>query len=131
MIIKQFINVDKYRRFWQILFWLVLITIAYLTLTPRPPNPISVQHIDKLYHFVTFFGFSLIFYIAFKKLGFYRILILSSLLGILIEFIQIYIPNRGFSIADMVADCIGALVGVFVAHRLISQQSDSSNKQSE
>jgi VanZ family protein len=52
--------------------------------------------------------------VAFKRIAFY-----FFLYGIVMEFIQKYfIPNRSFDIADVIADGIGCITGLFLSMRL-------------
>jgi VanZ family protein len=109
---------------WKLLFWFILALLLYLTLTPTPPKPISFNQIDKLYHFSAFAGFTFVFTIAFRQIKSGYILLLSIILGIVIEVIQHYIPNRGFSIADMIADLIGVLAGFWLARKIMPSTSE-------
>ena len=111
--------------FWRIAFALFLITLLYLTLLPQPPKPIDVRNIDKLYHLVAFALMSFIFKVAFNKIESSSVVLFSSLLGVGIEVTQYFIPGRGFSVADMVADCVGVLIGLFIALCFIKQVSHS------
>ncbi len=86
-------------------------------------SPVKISNIDKLYHFVAFAGFAFAFRIAYKCFNSLSIGIVSVLLGVLIEIAQSVIPNRGFSIADMVADAIGVLVGLSIAHWILNQKA--------
>ena len=106
---------------WKFIFWLILALLLYLTLTPTPPKPISLNQIDKLYHISAFAGFTFVFTVAFKEIKARYVLLLSSLLGVLIEVAQYYIPNRGFSIPDMIVDFFGVLIGFWVARNMSSR----------
>ncbi|TQV80235.1 VanZ family protein [Aliikangiella coralliicola] len=116
---KALFNSKSYRIYWKFFFWVVFVTMLYLTLIPTPPQPISIHNIDKLYHFAAFAGFTFAFRIAFRKLPPLALLAASLLFGVLIEFAQLYIPGRGFSIGDMIADSVGVLFGYCVASQLI------------
>lgn len=100
---------------WKLLFWVIFTLLLYLTLTPSPPKPISLNQIDKLYHLCAFAGFTFIFKTAFKRVKPVIIFLLSASLGIMIEVLQYYIPNRGFSLADMLADIAGVCIGFYFA----------------
>ena len=115
---------NRYLIAWKLLFWFILALLLYLTLTPTPPKPISFNQIDKLYHFSAFAGFTFVFTIAFRQIKSGYILLLSIILGIVIEVIQYYIPNRGFSIADMIADLIGVLAGFWLARKIMPSTSE-------
>ncbi len=60
---------------------------------------------DKIVHFFMYFLCSAAIYL----LKFKHFIILSVLYGIFIEIVQYFIPWRSFSIADIVANCFGAI----------------------
>jgi hypothetical protein len=79
----------------------------------------GIKHIDKLAHFILFGGFVLCWgiYSSGKiksprhwRLSLIIITLISSILGIIMEFVQVnFIPNRSFDNWDIVADLIGSL----------------------
>lgn len=119
-MLKTFLNHKQTQTALKISFWFVLFLLVYLTLTPSPPKPISFTNIDKFYHFSAFAGLTFFFTAAYRKINKLTIIMISVLLGVLIEIIQNYVPNRGFSFADMLADTIGVLCGYWIAKKLIS-----------
>ncbi len=121
MLKNIFLN-PRYQPYWKVLFWLVFATLLFLTLTPQPQQPIKLQNIDKLFHFIAFAGFTALLKIAFQRLKRITIISLSIALGVLIEVIQYFIPNRGFSFADMLADALGALIGLALGIYIINRQ---------
>ncbi|WP_444994299.1 VanZ family protein [Aliikangiella sp. IMCC44359] len=127
-MLKSIFTSETYQSYWKLLFWIILAALLYLTLTPKPPQPISFHNIDKLYHFAAFGGFTFVFGIAFSKISYWYILLVSILLGIAIEVVQIYVPNRGFSIADMLADFIGVIVGIIISRAIVKKQSSNKNR---
>ena len=44
--------------------------------------------------------------------------------GMLTEFLQLFVPGRGASIGDFLADCIGAGVGIFWAYHFFKLPSE-------
>ncbi len=107
--------------YWKLLFWLILTLLLALTLTPQNIKLVNVSHIDKFYHFIAFAGFSFVFAVAYQKASIIFIISNSFALGILIEIAQSYIPNRGFSYADIAADLLGAIAGLIIARLLLNQ----------
>jgi len=101
-------------RFWRLSFWIVVALLLYLTITPTPPKPIHIPQIDKLYHCIAFTGTTFLLLAAYQSVKQYWVIALMTSLGVIIEIIQYFVPGRGFSIADMVADFVGVLVGVTV-----------------
>jgi len=58
---------------------------------------------------------------AYSKLDTWLIVLFTTILGCAIEFAQIYIPGRGFSVGDIVADVIGGITGAYVTNYLIAK----------
>jgi len=71
---------------------------------------VGYQNIDKLFHFIGFGAFASFCGLAFPKLNTLWVITISSLLGIAVEIIQSFLPHRGFSYADMLADFAGIVV---------------------
>jgi VanZ family protein len=98
-------------------FWILwAIVVLVLTLMPGEAIPnVPIFGIDKLVHFFIFGTLNLLMLIAFKKQEtkeYLKICFFSSIgYGILIEFIQPFVPGRTFSIYDMIANTIGVILG--------------------
>ncbi len=76
------------------------------------------HNFDKLVHVIIFFLLSILFILPSinSNYKYFKISILSSAYGILMEFVQkYYIPNRAFDILDIAAD----MVGSFLAYLLV------------
>ena len=115
MIIGKFFEAifkQKYSKRWQIVFWLNGALLMYLTLMPSVHHHVSYSNIDKVFHFIGFGAFAFFCVLAFSRLNLIWVVVLSTILGILVEIIQSYMPHRGFSYGDMVADFAGALTAV-------------------
>ena len=88
----------------------------------RHPGWMDVVHFDKLIHMGLFgsLALSLFVHFEFSKLSFLKsirakalTLILCTLYGIGMEYYQKYfVPTRGFEVADMLADAVGALLAL-------------------
>lgn len=101
-------NLSKYFIF---IFFICLILVEFLALTPNSPK-IIVNIWDKFNHF---FAFSVLFILL--KFGFINLKYSISALillafGIQVEIAQNFIPNREFSILDIVADFCGIICGI-------------------
>jgi VanZ family protein len=126
-MLKDYFTNTKYQSIWQIIFWLVFLTLLGLTLSPElPRSVVPIEHIDKLYHFIAFAGFAFIFCMAYPSVGFLWSIGLSSLLGLGIEIVQDYIPGRSFSWWDMLADCAGILMGCYLVKALRSYSCNNN-----
>lgn len=133
-----------------ILSGVTLMTILWLTLSPRPfgENPPGLfPGADKLAHAIMFGGFCAMMMLdwqrkhAWRKEEIGRILffaLLSTLSGIMIEYVQAYMNlGRGFEYQDMAADGAGALAAavfwiIFQNRWIVNpsvrpQKRDSSN----
>jgi len=99
------------------LFALAIIGVTAATLFPVPaPPPSHWFQIDKLLHFLSWGGLAFLAYPltdrAWPAFG------LVGLHGALIELIQIPVPGRSGEVLDLVADLLGAAVGVMVSRWL-------------
>lgn len=115
---------------WPAIVWSLVILIA--TLIPGKAIPkVGFFQIDKVVHFFIFGVLMFLSCYALKKtyqytgkpLRFIRIALIYSLaLGIIIELIQQYVPGRGPSVADVVANSIGVALGYGI-FRLLQKRS--------
>lgn len=100
-------------------FWfLSIILISYLSLTPPVQIPYEFRAADKLGHFLAYLWLGTLPFFGFVRL---RVAstgaLLMILLGVGLEFAQAYVPGRNFSVADMAADCAGVVSGIFLAKK--------------
>lgn len=115
---------------WPALVWSLIILIA--TLIPGKAIPeVGFFQIDKVVHFFIFGVLMFLSCFALKKTNeytgkpfrFIRVALIYSLaLGVIIEFIQQYVPGRGPSVADVVANSIGVALG-YAIFRLLQKRS--------
>ena len=88
----------------------VLGYIFYGDVSTIPSNTFSLE--TTLNHFVSYIYVSvlgLFIYIENKYFG--KIFFLLLFLSIILEFLQLYIPNRSFQISDLFANIVGVFVG--------------------
>ena len=92
---------------------------------PSAPRPEDLPHTDKLLHFLAYAILGVLFFRAFGntlqgKADSRLLMILSiigaSLYGISDEIHQHYVPSRHADMADILADTIGGIYGVFFYH---------------
>lgn len=88
---------------------LIAAIIAGLTLTPAPPDPVSVSGVDKLYHFAAFAALAAPLSHA-RPRWLWQVVLAAALYGGMIELIQPFV-GRGAELMDLVADAAGALAG--------------------
>ena len=84
--------------------------IFYGEISAIPSNTFSLE--TTLNHFLSYIYVSvlgLFIYIENKNFG--KIFFLLLFLSIILEFLQLYIPNRSFQISDLFVNVIGVFVG--------------------
>ena len=95
--------------------WLSLLILFIALFIPLQSKNNGPSY-DKLAHFLlfAFVSINVVFYFSknTKKLG--RVFGLVSMLPILTEVIQIYIPGRNYDVYDILADYIGLVMGIFI-----------------
>ncbi len=102
-------------------FWLFLLFCSYLSLTPAPPT-VMLSVSDKLLHsvgyMVLYSSCSIAYPLATLTMRKLTLLFVSS---ILIEVFQHFIPNRGFSLLDILANASGLILGLILVAGLTRQ----------
>ena len=91
---------------------LLILTLSSIPGDSYPSTPI-LSH-DKVIHLVEYAGFA--FLLAWTRpatASLVPIIIIASLFGMADELYQSFIPGRGSSAADWIADTIGVAVGVY------------------
>ena len=88
-----------------------LIMISVLSLSPSE-SVLQVGHFDKAVHFLSYLYLSMSFWIGFKQARpIWLICACLILFGVLIEFLQSFVPGRLMSIMDAVANGLGVCFG--------------------
>ncbi len=108
------------------LFILFFLFANWQMLTPKALAPLAAIN-DKLNHILAFGGLFVFLHLGwFNKKALYYQLLFLFLWGISIEILQYFIPNRSFSIADIIADSFGlllAFLGFIFYRKLIKKAS--------
>jgi len=100
----------------QFLWFLSIILVSYLSLTPRIQIPYEFSGADKLGHFLAYLWLGILPSFGFARLRVaFTGALLMILLGVGLEFAQSYVPGRNSSVADMAAGCAGVVSGIFLA----------------
>jgi VanZ family protein len=111
-----------FKYFFPAISWSVVILV--ITLMPAEKLPeVGIIQIDKLVHF---FVFGLLMFLT--MFGAVKVLqhknsnanivipsfIYGTGLGVLVEFLQLFVPGRTFSVIDIIANTIGTIIGYYV-----------------
>jgi VanZ family protein len=123
-------------RVWTLVGWLGIFTVTYLSLMPDPPEP-SFEQGDKFEHATAYCCLAWWFaQIAVARAGRVRVALGLLALGIGLEFAQLAVPPRTFSLADMLANAAGIGLGFLLASprtpnvlRLLSRGAPAPRKQ--
>jgi len=114
-------------------FWLKVPAILYAVLifglssfSKTPSVKIPIWNFDKLVHMLEYTVFGILLMLAFRsnQIGkpMRRANLQSSILGVLYglsdEIHQYFVPGRTSSLADLGADALGILLGVWIFNRL-------------
>lgn len=113
-----------YANFWYLLGLAYLVVLTYCSLSPDAAIKDSqIPYLDKYFHFTAYFllSFPLIQLGAHFLSGF----LMASLYGVLIEFLQLMGGVREFQYSDMLANALGALVGVALNYFVLVKLIDS------
>ena len=91
-------------------------TVIYLSLSPRLEIPYDFINADKIVHLLSYLWLAALPFFAFQvpKTALAGALCMVPL-GAGLEFVQHYVPGRCFSVADMVANCLGVMMGIWLA----------------
>ncbi len=104
----------KLRPLWLTLGWLLVASVWYLSLTPKPPQiDLGIDFFDKISHFTAYaimMGWFMQLYYSARTRFIYALGFIC--MGIAIEFVQGMGPHRLFEVADMLANSMGALVSL-------------------
>ena len=96
-------------------FIVCIIAIEYLATTTLS-IPVVEQSWDKANHFVAFFTLYVLLHYGYSNLNIKTKILYLLLFAIQIEIVQYFIPNRYFSLLDVVADSIGIIIGIGVVY---------------
>ncbi|MBN8824232.1 MULTISPECIES: VanZ family protein [unclassified Spirosoma] len=98
---------------WLAIIWTIIMLIGCLTPHDDLPEEL-LSWSDKLLHVLIFAPFTLLWALAGFPMG--RVLIAGILFGALIEVLQYILPiNRSGDLIDLLADSLGAVVGIGIA----------------
>jgi VanZ family protein len=95
--------------------WLYILFIVVMSLLPKPPEVISFEASDKVYHFLAYFLMMAWFgQLYFRPRTRVLYFLLFECLGVAMEFLQAVGGERMFETSDMIANTTGLAVGLVV-----------------
>jgi VanZ family protein len=92
-------------------FYTAFGAIEYLALTSRHIEIVE-SFWDKQNHFIAFCTLYVLLSLAYTRFSTRLKILLLLLVGFQIEITQYFIPNRYFSLMDIVADSVGIVIGI-------------------
>ncbi len=104
-----------------IVYTVVLVIASLINLSGVPRLGSSFD--DKIYHFIAYLGLAFLWVTYFKlyqkKINLVIVFLCVILFGIVLEFMQHPLnPNRTYDTYDIIANCLGAMVGTLIAIRI-------------
>lgn len=82
-----------------------VLLVSYLVFS-KPSYPQNIPNLDKVGHIGSFFMLSWLAYLAYRP-RWYWIVLELAFYGIMIEFIQSFLPYRSADVKDFMADMVG------------------------
>ena len=102
------------------LYVLYVLNITYFSLTPIE-HKIAESIWDKAAHFIAYLLLVIIIKIVHIRFSYITCVITCCSYSFIIECIQYFIPNRMFDILDMLANVLGAILGVIIYNLIIEK----------
>jgi VanZ family protein len=107
----------KLRFLWLTIGYALVALVVFLSLTSSPVDlELEFPYEDKFFHALAYFAlmawFSQIYHDRFQR---NMIAVVFVFMGVALEYLQSFDPNRYFEFADMVANSIGVVLGFAIA----------------
>ncbi len=104
----------RYRKLWLIIGYLLIVLVIYLSLTSSPVQiDTNLPYQDKFFHMLAYFSltfwFMQIYHIRHHVFSW---VVFFLCLGLLLEYLQGFDPERYSEVGDMVANALGVIAGV-------------------
>ena len=116
---------------WWLAVGLYAMLLCFLSLVPIAPQTPPIEHLDKLVHVCEYlvFAWLLMQAIRLSRVGevAFRLWawLFASSFGLLMEGLQLMVPWRSAEMADLLANAIGAALGVSIGQRVFVRSSGS------
>ena len=90
--------------------WASLLLVAYLSLMPYDGNLLDDQR-DKLAHLIVYAALTVLAYLAYQRVAMLWLLAALLMYSVGLEVGQYFVPGRFLSLADVIANVLGLLLG--------------------
>ena len=106
----------RFSRLWLTLGYILVTLVVFLSLWPKPPQPLDFEQSDKVAHIFTYMVLMLWFVNLYSersrqvKLG-----VVFLGMGVFLELLQGMSEYRTLAYTDMLANGVGILVGLYLA----------------
>ena len=110
-------------KFYRTLFFIYIIIVLILSVIPSPEG--FRLGGDKTKHVAAFVMFTWLFFVSYKETKYVYIFLWGLSFGILIEFIQYFIPWRSTEALDVLADVGGIAIG-FILIKMVNMLKQKS-----
>lgn len=99
----------------QRLFFVYIMLVAVVSLTPADSSALPIKHIDKVGHFIAYVLMAVLALVSFKGWGKQiPALLLTVIIGVLLEWGQRFVPGRLVTLTDGSANMLGLISGVLL-----------------
>ncbi len=97
----------------QLIWYFCVILDIWLSLSPKATAPIEFKSSDKVYHMLMYLILGAVPFLFSNNLRKVVLFVIFSLsLGITLECLQYFVPNREFSLLDILANEVGILLAL-------------------
>lgn len=110
LLLKK-LHLSKYKGFFRLLFWLAIVVSYTAAMLPQDITLQIYHWSDKAQHVLAFVVLGLLLRLAYP-LGYWYALLWLIAYGGFIEVSQYFTPDRMSEYRDIVADTVGALIGL-------------------
>ena len=90
--------------------WASLLLVAYLSLMPYDGNLLDNQR-DKLAHLMVYAALTVLAYLAYQRVAMLWLVAALLMYSVGLEVGQYFVPGRFLSLADVIANILGLLLG--------------------
>ncbi|WP_020407416.1 VanZ family protein [Hahella ganghwensis] len=124
--IKQTLSLLSRSRLSSVMVY-ALLAVGYLSaIVPAKYTPVATLN-DKLVHLCAFAGLFVLLRVTHRQLHLTTLVVGLLSYGLAVEIHQWFLPFRSFSLADLLADAIGIMIGMFVSHNLLKIEKSTAN----